>query len=90
VTLHTKSPSRVNLTLNPESVGRLRFRFFPANATVSLDGKPLDLNGKNLVDTELSVGEHVIELMEQDGKRKLRKTFTIQENQTQQMGTLKL
>ena len=89
-TLTTDSRDRINLTLNEAGTGTIRFRFFPANAKVKLDGKELQLGGTNLVEKSLPIGQHTVEIIGADGTKKTKRTFEIKAEQVEQLGTLKL
>lgn len=69
VSLSSASSGTVTVTLQPIQKGRLRFRYFPADATVMLDGVRLQSN-TNLVDIEVIAGDHVLELKSKDGETK--------------------
>ncbi len=42
--------------------GTVRFRYFPASATVAIDGKPVPTGGSNRVDADLAPGPHTLRL----------------------------
>ena len=76
ISVGPSSPKEVRLHLNPAGKGSVQFRFFPANAVIRLDGKRLDAQGANLVQRELPVGDHTLELSDGSGARKVR-SFTV-------------
>ena len=81
---------RIPLTLVPIPEGRLVFRYFPADAILALNGKPLKRGESNVVDIVLPIGEHTVELKSGDGSQRTTKTVTIRKGETEQLGTLKL
>lgn len=87
--LNQESSKTVRLKLVREATGKILFRFFPANAKVLLDGKVVNTENSNLVERELVVGEHVVEVITMDGARRMSQTFRIRENEQEQLGTLK-
>ena len=89
-TLTAESRDRINLTLSKAGTGMIRFRFFPANAKVYLDGKELQLGGTNLVEKSLPIGQHTVEIIGADETLKTKRTFEIKAEQVEQLGTLKL
>jgi tRNA A-37 threonylcarbamoyl transferase component Bud32 len=67
VTLSGASSGTVWVKLKPIEKGRLRFRYYPADAMVTMDGTRLQSNA-NLVDTEVVAGEHVLEIRTKNGE----------------------
>jgi len=84
------SPSSVEVQLPAVPSGRVRFRFFPANARVWLDDEPVQVRG-NLVDRRLLAGEHVITVAGGSGEGP-RKTlrFRVQADQVVELGTIEV
>ena len=83
------SPSWLTVKLVKRAVGRLKFRFFPANARVFLNGEPIRITG-NVVDQKAHVGVHVIELRSATGNRHKKVHATVLTDKTTELGTLEL
>lgn len=83
------SPSWLTVRLTKVLEGRLKFRFFPANARVFLDGVPVKITG-NVVDRKTAVGVHVIELRSASGNRSKKVQATVLADKTTQLGTVEL
>jgi len=87
-TLTLDSPEVLRLRLAPMAKGAVRFRFFPANAAVLLDGKAVDTGGQNVVRWELDEGNHAVEIRPSPGGRGSVKKFAIRAGETIQLGTI--
>lgn len=83
------SPSWITVKMVKEPRGRLKFRFFPANASVLLDGKPINVKG-NVVDREIIAGGHEIEMRSASGRKRKTVQVTILADRTTQLGTIEL
>lgn len=68
--------------------GWVTFRFFPANASVSIDGKPLPTAGRNLVKRKLSVGKHRVTLSNGTARRTL--PFEVKAERVTNLKTVRL
>jgi hypothetical protein len=79
---------RSEITTQKSELGSVKFRFFPSNCDVLLDGVKLELTG-NLVDLELESGPHTVELRAADGRRKTQ-SFLIEPRKVRALGTLEL
>ncbi len=64
--------------------------FFPASATVLLDGKPCTSGGSNLVDREIGAGKHTLVIRDPSGKPERRQTFEVVPGETKRLGTISL
>ena len=89
VSLDASSGPDIRIYLVPVGKGTVQFRFFPANATIRLDGKLLDSRGGNLIQRKLTAGEHTLEVSNEEGERRVR-TFTVVEDELVQLGTIRL
>jgi len=88
VVLDWTSPREVGISLPEAARGKVVFRYFPANATVVIDGTPRSSRG-NVVELELDTGDHRLELRGADGSALLARGFAVQRDQTTNLGTLK-
>lgn len=88
VQLRWDSPREVGVSLPDAARGKVVFRYFPANATVVIDGTARAARG-NVVELELDTGDHRLELRGVDGSSLLAKGFVVQPDQTTNLGTLK-
>jgi serine/threonine-protein kinase len=79
-------PSHV-VTLPRVATGKVRFRFFPADAALTIDGVAVHATG-NLVTRDLAEGEHVLRLV--DGDRQKSRTFVVKALETTELGTVDL
>ncbi|MGM0576208.1 MAG: protein kinase domain-containing protein [Myxococcota bacterium] len=77
----------VRVRLEADERGRVRFRYFPANATVRLDGTRLPASNTNVVDREVSAGTHRLVLESPDGARR-EMTFRVRPGRTTNLATL--
>ena len=68
--------------------GVVRFRYFPASATVTIDGKTVSTPGTNRVAKDLSAGRHQLVLT--DGTRRKARSFKVGPGETTNLGTLTL
>jgi hypothetical protein len=87
IAIGPESPAAVTATLERLATGTLRFRFFPADADMLLDGRPLDHKG-NLVDAEVAEGEHVLRI--ESGERSRTVRFRVRASETTELGTVEL
>jgi serine/threonine-protein kinase len=88
VTLTSTSASTVHVSL-PPAPGRVKFRFFPADAEVRIDDRTIETTG-NLVDLELPAGAHVLGLTARNGKRSRNTPFDVAPGRTRALGTVEL
>lgn len=88
VTLSNTSSGIITVELKPLEKGRLRFRYFPADATVMLDGIPLQ-SKTNIVDTEVSAGDHVLEVKGKGGEAKSIQ-IKVLSNKVLELGTIEV
>lgn len=86
--LTVDGPGTVTVSL-PPLPGRVKFRFFPANCEVRIDGELLDTRG-NLVDLALSPGSHTLELRSRSDDRKRTETFLVEPGAVRALGTIEL
>lgn len=86
--LGAEGPSAITLELPPKP-GRVKFRFFPANCEVRIDGTPLQTQG-NLVDIPLAAGRHTVELRSRTDDRTRTETFLVEPGVVRALGTLEL
>lgn len=90
VTVGPDSPGSVVVSLSPIPMGRLRFRFFPADARVFLDDVPVHARG-NVVDLPVPEGAHVLMVRSREDSgptRTLR--FEVRPDQVVELGTIEL
>ncbi|MDP6946355.1 MAG: PEGA domain-containing protein, partial [Myxococcota bacterium] len=78
----------LKVTLSPVQMGTLSFRYFPASATVRVDGKTVSTAGSNRVQVSLPVGQHRLVLT--DGERRHAKAFEIRPDRTTNLATITL
>lgn len=88
ITLTPSAAAAVQVTL-PPAPGRVKFRFFPADAVVRIDGTPIQTTG-NLVDRELASGAHVLTLTSRTGDRSRDTPFDVAPGRVRALGTLEL
>ncbi len=88
VTLTSASASSIHVSLPPVP-GRVKFRFFPADAGVRIDGRAIETTG-NLVDLELPAGAHVLTLTSRDGERSRDTPFDVAPGRARALGTVEL
>lgn len=69
--------------------GSLVFRFFPADATVKIDNRPISSKG-NLVRMKLPAGQHTLSVTANKGTPTIDKSFTIEPGKTVALGTIEL
>lgn len=86
-TVRYDGPSTITLRLEARRLGTVAFRFFPANATIILDGKKLPTGRSNRVEMELSAGRHVLVFRSNDGKVEKRVPFVVQPGKVHRLGT---
>ena len=79
----------VRVTLRPEAQGRVTFRYFPASAKVTIDGKPVPRKGGNIVDMALAAGPHKLVIEAPDGARRPI-SFRVRAGRTENLETLKV
>ena len=85
VVLSDKSSGTITTRLDRQPTGHVRFRFFPANATVFIDDRPVQTR-TNVVRLELPEGEHVLRI--QAGDRSRVERFRVQALETTELGSL--
>jgi len=88
VILTSASASPLHVLLPPEP-GRVKFRFFPADAEVQIDGRTIETTG-NLVDLELASGAHVLKLTTRNGERSHDTPFDVVPGRVRALGTVEL
>lgn len=72
-------PRKIHKDLAAAFTGRLALRYFPANATLTIDGKAVaGQNGLNIVEMELPVGSYTVVLRHAD--RETVKTIVIEKD----------
>ncbi len=77
--LEYPGPRKVQKSLQADGQGRLALRYFPANASVTIDGKAVaGHNGLNIVEMDLPTGAHVVVLRHEE--REVVKTITIEKD----------
>lgn len=86
--LSAEGPGTVTLAL-PDPPGRVKFRFFPANCEVRIDGEVLATQG-NLVDLALPPGRHTVELRSRTDDRTRTESFLVEPGTVRALGTLEL
>lgn len=90
VTVGPDSPAAVEVRLSALPFGRLRFRFFPADARVFLDDAPVQARG-NVVDRPVLVGEHVLTVRSREDDGSMRTIrFEVRPDQVVELGTIEL
>ncbi len=90
LTVGPDSPGTVEVRLTPLPMGRVRFRFFPADALVFLDDQAVQPRG-NVVDKALPVGEHVLTLRSREEGGAVRTVrFEVRPDQVVELGTVEL
>jgi serine/threonine protein kinase len=82
------SPQQITVKLRPVKVGRITFRFFPADSDVIIDGESYNTAGKNLVDIDLSEGEHSLTISSPDGNIKKNLKIKVANGKTSNLGTI--
>lgn len=84
------SPATVVVPLKKVSMGRVRFRFFPADAQVFLDDDPVQARG-NIVDRAVVAGAHVLTVRarEEGGPTRVFR-FEVRPDQVVELGTIEL
>ena len=88
VILTSTSASPLHVVL-PAEPGRVKFRFFPADAEVRIDGRTIETTG-NLVDLELASGAHVLRLTTRNGERSHDTPFDVVPGRARALGTVEL
>ncbi len=88
VALSSSSPATVAVTLPPPP-GRVKFRFFPADAQVRIDGEVIR-SDTNLVDLELPSGSHLLKLTSRAGDRERETPFDVTPGRVRALGTVEL
>ncbi len=80
----------VRVTLVAEETGRVTFRYFPASASVLIDGRAVAPRaGSNVVDRELPAGSHKLTLVAPDGA-KAHRSFKVRPGKTENLKTIKV
>jgi len=69
--------------------GRLRFRFFPADSQVLIDGRRIAVHG-NLVEMDVPPGEHLLTIRSNKGELVESRSFTIEPGEPLALGTIEL
>ena len=88
-TLTPDSPDEVRLRLAPMGKGAVRFRFFPASASVFVDGRKIDTGGRNVVSRlELDEGSHVLEVRTKAGAQVAVRKFSVRAGELVQLKTI--
>ncbi len=88
LTLTSGSPTSVHVSLSAIP-GRVKFRFFPADAEVLIDDRRIETSG-NLVDMELPAGAHVLTLKSNGGERSRSTPFDVAPGRDRALGTVEL
>lgn len=90
VTLNESAPANLVVEMVPVAKGRVRFRFFPANARVLIDDQEVPVSG-NLVDMDIRAGTHVLCVRSSDdlGPAKTLK-FELKPGAVVELGTIEL
>ena len=73
----------------PPPPGRVKFRFFPADAEVRIDGDVIRTD-TNLVDLELAAGSHLLKLTSRAGDRERETPFDVNPGRVRALGTVEL
>ena len=89
VTVGPDSGAQLNVNLTPMAMGRVKFRFFPADAAVLIDGNRVSLPG-NVADLELSEGEHTLTLRAADSDATRSTRFNVRASEATALGTIEL
>jgi len=89
VVVGPESGAQVNVALTQRAMGRVKFRFFPANAAVLIDGNRVSLPG-NIADLELSEGEHSLTLRAVDSDATRTTRFHVRASEATALGTIEL
>ncbi len=89
VTVGPDSSSSVTVSLVPLEMGRVKFRFFPANAVVMIDGTAMSLSG-NVADLLLPAGAHTLTLRAAEGDVSRVTRFQVRASETTALGTIEL
>ena len=76
------------ITLTRSRSGHVTFRYFPANAFIHIDGKPIATRDTNLVRVKLDEGSHEV-VIKSSGKRRAIK-FKIEADKTTNLKTVRL
>jgi hypothetical protein len=84
------SPAGQAVTLARLAMGRVRFRFFPADARVYVDDRQQATKGNNLVSLEIPEGEHVLRVQTGDGEHEKVKKFSVRALETTELGTVEV
>ncbi len=79
----------VSLTLKADGRGQVRFRFFPASARVRVDGRDVETGGRNVVELDLTVGAHQLELVGPRGERR-KVSFRVSADKVTNLATVHL
>jgi serine/threonine protein kinase len=80
--------SSVWIKLRSLAKGAVRFRFRPADATVLLNGRAMKGLTNNVVQRDLPVGSHTITVVAPDTGKKRTRTFQIEADQIEKLGTV--
>lgn len=83
------SPPPRTITLKRIAMGKVKFRFFPADAHVTIDNRPYRLEN-NLVSLDLPEGTHVLYIRTLDGKYEKVVNFTVRALETTELGTIEV
>ncbi len=90
---HPAKPKPAGQPANRESPppppGHLKFRFFPADSRVELDGRPVIVQG-NLVEIDLTPGPHTLTIRSNKGALAETRSFNIEPGIPLALGTIEL
>lgn len=89
-TLRYDGARNVVLELAPSAMqGEVYFRFWPASATVYLDGKRIRTGDDNVVQAKLPAGPHRVRLVAEDGSFDYAEEFVVAPGEVKRLGELK-
>lgn len=89
-TVGPDSPGTIEVHLNRLPMGRIRFRFFPADARVFLDDDPLQPHG-NVVDHAVTAGEHILTIRSREESGTIKTIrVEVRPDQVVELGTIEL
>ncbi len=88
VRVRADSDKTQRVTLTSQATGWVTFRFFPANARVTIDGRGITTAQSNLVKKRLPVGQHSVTVSRGAARRTVR--FRVDAEQTTNLKTVRL
>jgi hypothetical protein len=89
VTVTGGKRAAIRVTLKPTGQGRVTLRYFPASATVKINGKVVSKPSTNRIDHRLDVGQHRLTISDQRGRSRVI-PFEVERDKTRNLATISL